>query len=197
MDPFEPIQLNSKRLVLRHFVESDLLALFSIFSNPEVMRYWSSPPMTDISDARHMLLYIQENYRNRSALQLAIERKNDQALIGTCTFHNLHLKSRRAEIGYALGRMYWGQGYMREALTVLIDFAFESLGLNRLEADIDPRNTSSEILLERLGFLKEGYLRQRWIVNGEVSDTVFYGLLRSDWLNIPVQGVCFILLQRG
>jgi ribosomal-protein-alanine N-acetyltransferase len=167
-------------------VESDLLAIFSIFSNAEVMRYWSSPPMTDISDARQMLLNIQKNYRDGSALQLGIQRKKDQALMGTCTLHNLHLNSRRAEIGYALGRAYWRQGYMREALTVLIDYAFESFGLNRLEADIDPRNTASEKLLERLGFLKEGYLRQRWIVDGEVSDSVFFGLLRSDWLMHPV-----------
>ena len=186
MNPFKPIQLNSERLVLRRLVEPDLLALFGIFSNAEVMRYWSSPPMTDISDAAQMLLNIQEGYRNGNVLQLGIERKTDQALIGTCTLHNLHLKSCRAEIGYALGRTYWRQGYMREALTVLIDYAFESLELNRLEADIDPRNTASEKLLERLGFLKEGYLRQRWIVNGEVSDSVFYGLLRSDWLNLPV-----------
>jgi ribosomal-protein-alanine N-acetyltransferase len=187
MDPFEPIELNSERLVLRRIVDSDLLALFSIFSNAEVMRYWSSLPMTDISNARQMLLNIQENYRNRSALQLGIERKNDRSLIGTCTLHNIHLNSRRAEVGYILGRTYWRQGYMREALTVLIDYAFNSLGFNRLEADIDPRNTASEKLLEHLGFVKEGYLRQRWIVDGEISDSVFYGLLRSDWLNPSVQ----------
>jgi RimJ/RimL family protein N-acetyltransferase len=182
MDPFEPFRLTSERLVLRQIVESDLLALFSIFSNAEVMRYWSSPPMADITDARQMLLNIQGNYRNRSALQLGIERKNDQALIGTCTLHNLHLQSRRAEIGYALGRPYWRQGYMLEALHALIEYAFESLGLNRLEADIDPRNTASEKTLARLGFAKEGYLRQRWIVNEEKSDSAFYGLLRSDWI---------------
>jgi ribosomal-protein-alanine N-acetyltransferase len=150
------------------------------------MRYWSSPPMTDVSEARQMLINIQKNYRNGSALQIGIQRKSDQALIGTCALHNLHLNSKRAEIGYALGRTYWRQGYMREALTVLIDYAFKSLGLNRLEADIDPRNAASENLLELLGFQKEGYLRQRWIVDGEVSDSVIYGLLRSDWLKPPV-----------
>ena len=142
--------------------------------------------MTDVSEARQMLINIQKNNRNGSALQIGIQRKSDQALIGTCALHNLHLNSKRAEIGYALGRTYWRQGYMREALTVLIDYAFKSLGLNRLEADIDPRNAASENLLELLGFQKEGYLRQRWIVDGEVSDSVIYGLLRSDWLKPPV-----------
>jgi RimJ/RimL family protein N-acetyltransferase len=73
-------------------------------------------------------------------------------------------------------------GYMHEALQTLLAYAFERLHLNRLEADIDPRNTSSARSLGRLGFVQEGHLRQRWIVDGEVSDTGFYGLLRDDWL---------------
>lgn len=185
MTPFNPIQLNSDRIVLRWLSESDLSALFDIFSNPEVMRYWSSPPFTDIAEARQMLKDIQENYQIGGALQLGIERRKDQVLIGTCTLHNFNLRSRRAEVGYALGRPYWRQGYMLDALRVMIGYAFENLGLNRLEADIDPRNAASEKLLVRLGFVKEGYLRQRWIVNGEVSDSVFYGLLRSDWFTRP------------
>jgi ribosomal-protein-alanine N-acetyltransferase len=169
--------------------ESDLPALFGIFSNPEVMLYWSSPPFTEMADAQKMLRNIQEGYRTGNVLQLGIERSRDQALIGTCTLHNFHLQSRRAEIGYALGRPYWGQGYMREALYILIDYAFNAMDLNRLEADIDPRNLASKKLLERLGFLKEGHLRERWIVNGKASDTGFYGLLRSDWLKRSQDGV--------
>ncbi len=128
-----------------------------------------------------MLLNIQKGYRTGGVLQFGIERSNDCTLIGTCTLHNFHLASRRAEVGYALGRPYWGQGYMQEALHVLINYAFDTLSLNRLEADIDPRNTASQNTLESLGFLKEGLLRERWIVNGETSDSGFYGLLRSDW----------------
>jgi ribosomal-protein-alanine N-acetyltransferase len=189
MSSFKPIRLISDRLVLRWLEESDLPALFGIFSSAEVMRYWSSPPFTQMADAQKMLLTIQEGYRSGNVLQLGIERSSDQVLIGTCTLHNFHLQSRRAEIGYALGRPYWGQGYMREALHILIDYAFDTLNLNRLEADIDPRNSASKKSLERLGFLKEGHLRERWIVNGEVSDTGFYGLLRSHWLKRSGDGV--------
>jgi RimJ/RimL family protein N-acetyltransferase len=74
-----------------------------------------------------------------------------------------------------------GNGYMNEALVSLLEFGFSQLALNRLEADIDPRNTASAKSLERLGFRKEGHLRERWIVAGEVSDSGLYGLLRSDW----------------
>ena len=70
---------------------------------------------------------------------------------------------------------------MHEALTALLAFGFDELDLNRVEADVDPRNLASVKSLERLGFRKEGHLRERWIVGGEVSDSGLYGLLRRDW----------------
>jgi RimJ/RimL family protein N-acetyltransferase len=70
---------------------------------------------------------------------------------------------------------------MHEALQALLRYAFQTLDLNRLEADIDPRNVASAKTLERLGFQKEGHLRERWIVNDEISDTWLYGLLRREW----------------
>jgi len=92
-----------------------------------------------------------------------------------------HVASRRAEIGYALGRPYWGSGYMHNAQQALLCYSFQTLALNRLEADIDPRNLASARTLERLGFKKEGHLRERWIANDEISDTYLYGLLRREW----------------
>ena len=71
---------------------------------------------------------------------------------------------------------------MHEALLALLDCGFGMLDLNRVEADIDPRNTGSQRSLDRLGFQREGLLRERWIVSGEVSDTALHGLLRRDWL---------------
>jgi ribosomal-protein-alanine N-acetyltransferase len=70
---------------------------------------------------------------------------------------------------------------MHQALQALLRYAFQTLDLNRLEADIDPRNLASARTLERLGFQKEGHLRERWIVNNEISDTWLYGLLCQEW----------------
>jgi ribosomal-protein-alanine N-acetyltransferase len=185
MKPFEPITLPTSRLTLRFLNVSDIPAAYKIFSHPEVMRYWSYPAWTDQSQAQEWLIHTQEGYHTGNALQLAIERNADPILIGTCTLYQFHVASRRAEIGYALGRPYWGTGYMQEALQALLHYAFETLDLNRIEADIDPRNLASASVLERLGFLKEGHLRERWIVNEEVSDTAFYGLLRREWQQQP------------
>jgi RimJ/RimL family protein N-acetyltransferase len=102
-------------------------------------------------------------------------------VIGTCTLYGWVPSSRRAEIGFVLGRPAWGQGYMREALDTLLGHAFGAMDLNRIEADTDPRNQASMRMLERLGFAREGLLPERWIVDGEVSDSVLYGLLRRHW----------------
>lgn len=177
----QDLVLTADRVSLRKLDESDKTALFAMFSHPEVMRYWSRPAMTEMGQAEVLLQQIHTDYETGNSLPLAIERSSDHAFVGNCTLHHFHEASRRAEIGYALARPFWGQGYMHEALQTLLTYAFERLDLNRVEADIDPRNASSARSLERLGFRKEGHLRERWIVNGEVSDTGFYGLLRSDW----------------
>lgn len=186
MIPFNAVTLPTKRLDLRALTDADIPALFEMFSNPEVMRFWSSPPLTELTQAKQMLAGFYEDYSTRNALNLGIERRADNLLVGTCTLFQFHIASRRAELGYALGRPFWGSGYMHEALEAFIAYAFETLDLNRLEADIDPRNHASARTLERLGFQKEGHLRERWIVSGEVSDTWLYGLLRRNWLERPL-----------
>jgi [ribosomal protein S5]-alanine N-acetyltransferase len=181
MTSLKPLSLPAKNVTLRYLSETDLPAIYDIFSDPEVMRYWSYPPWTDRAQAQQWLRNVQEDYRAQDAFQLGIERQADHVLVGTCALFQFHIPSRRAEIGYALGRPYWGSGYMHNALQALLHYAFETLDLNRLEADIDPRNLASAKTLERLGFQKEGQLRERWIVNGEISDTWLYGLLRREW----------------
>ncbi|MGA2550254.1 MAG: GNAT family N-acetyltransferase [Burkholderiaceae bacterium] len=179
--PFTDVALAAERVTLRMLRLEDAPAVFAIFSDPEVVRYWSRPALTDPKQALELIELIQSGYREGSFLQLGVQRNLDRALIGTCTLFHIDGSNLRAELGYALGRAYWGQGLMHEALVVLVDYAFFNLGLRRLEADIDPRNAASEKSLLRLGFVCEGLMRERWFVNGEASDTGFYGLLKSQW----------------
>lgn len=177
----ETIILSTDRLILRPLVESDAPELFEIHAHPEVMRYWASPPWTEMAQAHERIARSQEGFATGNNFQFGIERRADQALIGICSLFSFNIPSRRAEMGYALGRPFWGVGYMNEALRTLVDHAFGTLNLNRLEADIDPRNHASAKTLERLGFQQEGHLRERWIVGDEISHTAFYGLLRREW----------------
>ena len=174
--------LITPRLTLRSITSRDVDALFNVFSNSEVMRYWSTPPLADRQAALALLQEIHDSFAQQLMLKWGVARRTDDLLIGTTTLFHLDLSNRRAEIGYALGREYWGQGLMHEALQGLLSYCFETLDLRRLEADVDPRNKNSIKALERLGFQREGYLRQRWEVAGEIQDALFYGLLRSEWI---------------
>jgi len=173
--------IEASRVRLRHLEESDTDSLFEIFSDEKALRFWSTPPFKERAEAAELLTEIHDSFREKSLFQWGIARKSDDKIIGTSTLFRLDDQSRRAEIGYILNRRFWGRGYVNEALRALLGFAFEKMNLHRVEADIDPRNTASRKVVERLGFQKEGHLRERWIVDDEIQDTLFYGLLESDW----------------
>jgi RimJ/RimL family protein N-acetyltransferase len=173
--------LPAGRVRLRWLEPRDVDALLQVFGDPAVMRYWSSPPLRDRRAAEDLLAEIHACFERRELFQWGVALAESDRVIGTCTLAWLHAESRRAELGFALGRGHWGRGYMSEALVALLDFAFGPLGLRRLEADIDPRNESSLRLVERLGFRREGLLRERWLTAGEVQDSLFFGLLGREW----------------
>jgi RimJ/RimL family protein N-acetyltransferase len=172
--------LPAGRSRLRWLTERDVPALFAIFGNPEVTRYWSHPAYTEESEAADLLARIRDCFQRRALFQWGLELAETGAVIGTCTLAELDATHRRAAVGYALGRPFWGRGYMAEALPVLLRFAFDRLRLHRITADVDPRNSPSLRALERLGFRREGYLREHYLVNGETQDGVLFGLLRSE-----------------
>jgi len=182
MPAFDRITLPTRRLLLRPLQEADAPALLAVFSDPKVMRYWSTPPWDSMEAAHAMIARDRKAMAAGDHIRLGLERIEDQALLGVCTLFAFSQQCRRAEVGYCLASQAWGRGYMDEALRALLGHGFVELGLNRVEADIDPRNAASARSLERLGFKKEGHLRERWIVGAEVSDTALYGLLKSEWV---------------
>ena len=173
--------LDTDRLTLRWITADDVDDFYAVYSNVEVMRYWSTPPLANKEAARKLIEEIQDGFSRQQMLKWGIALRTDNTLIGSVTLFHPDFTHRRSEIGYALGRPYWGQGYMQETLTAVIDYAFTVLDFHRIEADVDPRNTASVKALERLGFQREGYLRERWQVNGEIQDALWYGLLRPEW----------------
>jgi RimJ/RimL family protein N-acetyltransferase len=178
---FDQVKLRTTRLLLRPLGEADVPSLFEAFSDPRVMRYWSTPPWSSLDAARALVERDLKAMALGEYIRLGIERREDRRLLGNCTLFKIDGQCRRAEIGYGLAHFAWGNGYMHEALLALLELGFSELNLNRVEADIDPRNEPSARSLERLGFRREGYLRERWIVGAEVSDSALYGLLLSDW----------------
>lgn len=180
VEGFSHLPIRTSRLELRPLREADVAALFSIHSDPKAMRYWDASIWK--GDARGRAMVARDLApTTRDYLRLGIEQAANEKLIGTCALWRINEQSRRAEIGFILDSRAWGHGYMHEALSALLDYAFTKLNLNRVEADTDPRNERSVRLLDRLRFSREGLFRERCIVDGEISDAAMYGLLRREW----------------
>jgi RimJ/RimL family protein N-acetyltransferase len=173
--------LTADSVHLRWIEDGDAAALFEIFSDPLVTRYWSSPAWTSLSQAEELIADVRACFTRGDLLQWGIARTDDNRLIGTCTLAHVDHTHHRAELGFALARAHWGHGLATASVRRLLTYGFDALDLHRVEADVDPRNLPSIALLERIGFQREGRLRERWHVNGEICDGLFYGLLRSEW----------------
>jgi len=172
--------LDAGRVRLRWLTDADVKVLFAIFGDPEVTRYWGFAVLPDLAAADALLADVHRGFRAGTLFQWGVEAAGGP-LVGTCTLAGLDRANRRAELGFALGRAHWGRGYMASALPAVLEFAFTKLGLGRLVADTDPRNVASIRALERLGFRREGVLREHYLIQGEPQDAVVYGLLRTEW----------------
>lgn len=174
-------QLDGTRVRLRGPRDADTDALFAVFSDAEVMRYWSHSAMTEASEAAGFIVEIEERFDQRETINWVIAERRNDGVIGTCTLFSFSPRHRRAELGYALRADRWGRGLAREAVALALDWGFRTLGLHRVEADIDPRNAGSRKLLETLGFRSEGLLRERFFVGEQATDSELFGLLAGDW----------------
>jgi RimJ/RimL family protein N-acetyltransferase len=174
-------RLQGQRIALRALVDEDAPALLAIFGDPEVIKYWVSPSLRDLGAAKELVGEIRQKFNTRRVFQWGIVLLETDEVIGTCGLGSVFLAHRRAEVGFVLRRTRWGQGLATEALRILLTFCFETLDLHRIEADVDPQNERSLRVLERQGFRREGFLRERWHHLGDVRDGIFLGLLRGEW----------------
>jgi ribosomal-protein-alanine N-acetyltransferase len=181
--PFPTVtEVLSTRLMLRPIARTDLPDLLAINGDPEVTRFLPYATWQTAADGEAWFARMQTLAAAGTSQQLVVQLRDDGRVIGTALLFRHDEASARAELGYVLGRAHWGQGLMREALHVLCDHAFGTLGLRRLEAEVNPANVASTRLLRTLGFSHEGCLRQRWVAKGSAPyDTHFYGLLSHEW----------------
>lgn len=175
--------LTAPRVRLRWLTSRDVQSLFTIFGDNEVTRYWGHSMLPDLEAATALLADIQTKFAGQILFQWGIALRDTDDVVGTCTLASLDVENRRAELGFALAKTFWGQGYISEALPALLQFGFGEMQLHRVWADTDPRNEPSIRTLERLGFRREGVLREHYLLHGEPQHAVVYGLLRADWLS--------------
>ena len=180
--------LHSARLRLRPFADADADDLFALHSNAAVMRYWDGPVWTEPGRAERFIATCREMAEGGTGVRLAIDgvSESDGAFLGWCTLQRWNPEYRSASLGYCLDDRAWGHGYATEAVRLLLDWAFDTLDVNRVQAEVDTRNHASSHVLEKLGFVLEGTLREDCIVNGEISDSWVFGLLGREWRSTSV-----------
>jgi RimJ/RimL family protein N-acetyltransferase len=177
--------LHTARLRLRPFTSADADALFALHSNASVLRYWDAPPWLEPARAGRFLAMCRRMAEEGSGARLAVDRVSDGAFLGWCGLSRWNPDHRSVSLGYCFDEPAWGHGYATEAARALLQWAFEALPLNRVQAEADTRNAASARVLEKLGFVREGTLREDCVVNGEVSDSWVYGLIKRDWQPSP------------
>jgi [ribosomal protein S5]-alanine N-acetyltransferase len=173
--------LLTPRLRLRPVTDADADALFALHGNARVLRFWDSPPWGERERAERFIAACRQMAEDGSGARPVIESLSDGVFLGWCGLTRWNPDYRSASLGYCYHEAAWGHGYATEAAEGLLRWAFDALDLNRVQAETDTRNTASAHVLEKLGFRREGTLREDCIVNGDVSDSWVYGLLRREW----------------
>lgn len=173
--------LTTARLRLRPIDGADADELFAMHSSAHVLRYWDAPPWTERSRVDRFVAASRQLAEDGVGVRLAVDRLDDGAFLGWCSLSRWNPTYRSAALGYCFDEPAWGHGYATEAARALLTWAYGALDLNRVQAEADTRNAASARVLEKLGFVLEGTLRQDCVVDGVVSDSWVYGLLRSEW----------------
>lgn len=178
--------LETERLILRKLKISDDKDIFEYAKDPEVSRYVTWEPHKSIEDARAFINWNLERYNKGEIGEWAIELKETGRVIGSIGFVELDRINFCGTVGYALSRKYWGKGIMTEAVRRIICFAFEEMGLNRVEAVHIPENEASGRVMQKAGMMYEGLLRQRMFAKGRFWDLKQYAIIKDD---VQLQGL--------
>jgi ribosomal-protein-alanine N-acetyltransferase len=153
-----------------HYNDQQLSEFFGFSTREEVIR----------SRARHSM---GMSTYNRSFVNFQLLDKNTNKIIGGCGFHTWYLEHQRAEIGYDLrDDSYKRKGLMSQAMKAVVDYGFNVMELNRVEACIGPRNEASIALVKKFGFVQEGHLREHYKKAEVIEDSLIFSLLRSEYL---------------
>lgn len=177
----ERVVLEGDGFTLRPVEESDAEDYVQNVQDELIFRYIRViPEPYELKDAKSFIEDCKEKWRKSESFQFGVVISGE--VVGS-----IGLKMRGeeedelAELGYWIGREYRGEGVMSEAVELLLDFGFSELSLHKIMARVYEENMPSRKLLEKLGFRREGLLREHEFHKGKFFDTVYYGLLRREW----------------
>ena len=172
--------LKTDRLILRPIKRSDAQDLYAYAQDPAVSRHVLWDAHKNVQESRQFIRAARRQYRRGLPGSFAITLRDSGRMIGTVGFMWLNPDWQSAEVGYSLSREYWNRGIMTEALRAVIAFGFDTLGLNRIEAQHETDNPASGRVMQHVGMRYEGTLRQRIKNKGKYVDVKLYAILRGD-----------------
>ena len=174
-------ELRTPRLRLRKLTMRDAADIYQYSRDPEVARHVLWDAHQSIGDSRAYLRYMLRRYHAHEPASWGIEWLETGRIIGTIGFMWIQRDNNAAEVGYSLAQEYWNQGIMTEALRAVIRYGFESMGLNRIEAQHETTNPASGAVMRKCRMLREGTLRGRLYNKGRYVDVDLYAILRRDY----------------
>lgn len=173
--------IETERLHLRSVRLEDAKDMFPYLSDQEVVQHMGLEPYKSAEDVLEEIDWYNSIFEKGTGIRWCITLKDEDTVIGSCGFLNRQQKHYKAEIGYELSRKYWGQGIASEALEAVLSYGFKHFELERIEALIEPLNVSSQKLVEKHGFLREGLLRHYEYTCGKFDDLYMYSILKDDF----------------
>lgn len=173
--------METKRLILRPYTVDDAEAMFRNWANSEeVTRYLTWPPHSCADDTRALLAEWEKNCQNTTVYHWGITLKGSSEVIGDISVVHMNEKTASAELGWCMGKAWWGQGIMPEAALAVRDYLFDRVGFHRVEARHDKNNPKSGRVMQKIGMRYEGTKRAADVNNQGICDVVLYAILRED-----------------
>lgn len=175
-------KIETERLILRKFRVSDAQMMFNNWaSDSEVTKYLTWPPHENIDFSQKLLSEWVSHYKNNTYYQWCIELKENSQAIGSIAAVGFIEETESARIGYCLSKAHWGKGLMTEALSAVISFFFNKVGINRIQAEHDVNNPASGRVMEKCGLKYEGTLIQAARNQQGLIDICIHGLVQRDY----------------
>ena len=174
-------ELNTKRLLLRQITQEDDKSLLEVLSNEDTCEYLIHNAVNDIAVIQRMITGIQRFFDEKQRIRWGIVLKQNHSFIGHCGFFDIDKSNCCAEISYCLKNGLWGQGIITEALDAMFQFGFEDYGFNRIAAKVMKGNIGSIRVLQKLGFVQEGLLRESLYKNGQYHDLLIFSVLKREY----------------
>ncbi|MGJ3240050.1 MAG: GNAT family N-acetyltransferase [Anaerolineae bacterium] len=171
--------LETDRLILREIHPDDVNALLRLFGNTEVLRFIEMQPIKTIEQANEWLRWMGGVFASEDGLRWGITLK-DGTFVGSAGLHRWNREVHFAEIGCDIAHPHWGHGYGQEAMRTIVNFGWDYMNLNRIEATVVKGNNRSVHVMQKIGFKQEGTLRQRLLRGGKYYDIHIFGILRCE-----------------